>query len=94
MSGGRFDYAQYRINDIIREIEYIIECEENPELDSKNNFSPTTGESYFRYNFSTETLDKLKEGIKFLKVAEIYAQRIDWLVSGDDGEESFHKRLK
>ena len=29
-----------------------------------------------------------------LKQAEIYAQRIDWLLSGDDGEESFHERLK
>lgn len=24
----------------------------------------------------------------------IYTQRIDWLLSGDDGEESFHSRLK
>ena len=23
-----------------------------------------------------------------------YTQRIDWLVSGDDGEDSFHSRLK
>ena len=29
-----------------------------------------------------------------LKKATIYAQRIDWLVSGDDGEESFLSRLK
>lgn len=94
MSGGRFDYYQFHINDIIREIEYIIKCEENPELDSENNTSSVTGESYFRYSFSTKTLDKFKEGIKFLKMAEIYAQRIDWLVSGDDGEESFHERLK
>jgi hypothetical protein len=27
-------------------------------------------------------------------MAEIYAQRIDWLLSGDDGEDSFRKRLK
>jgi hypothetical protein len=26
-------------------------------------------------------------------MAQIYAQRIDWLVSGDDNEDSFHKRL-
>lgn len=29
-----------------------------------------------------------------MKQAEVYAQRIDWLLSGDDGEESFHERLK
>jgi hypothetical protein len=27
-------------------------------------------------------------------MAEIYAQRIDWLLSGDDGEDSFRERLK
>jgi len=32
--------------------------------------------------------------MKVLKVASVYAQRIDWLLSGDDGEESFLKRLK
>ena len=29
-----------------------------------------------------------------MEIAEAYAQRVDWLVSGDDGEESFHERLK
>jgi hypothetical protein len=36
----------------------------------------------------------MKEGIEVLKRAQIYAQRIDWLLSGDDGEESFLKRLE
>lgn len=27
-------------------------------------------------------------------MASIYAQRIDWLLSGDDSEDSFKKRLK
>ena len=29
-----------------------------------------------------------------MKTAAIYAQRIDWLLSGDDGEQSFKERLK
>ena len=32
--------------------------------------------------------------LAILKKAYVYAQRIDWLLSDDDGEESFHKRLK
>ena len=36
----------------------------------------------------------MKEGIEILKKAQIYAHRIDWLLSGDDGEESFLKRLE
>jgi hypothetical protein len=27
-------------------------------------------------------------------LAKIYAQRVDWFLSGDDGEETFHERLK
>jgi hypothetical protein len=35
----------------------------------------------------------MKEAVNVLRVAQIYAHRIDWLFSGDDGEESFLKRL-
>jgi hypothetical protein len=41
-----------------------------------------------------EVVEEFKKGLKILKMASIYAQRIDWLLSGDDGEESFKKRLK
>lgn len=45
-------------------------------------------------NYSEETIVEFKRGLEFLRLAYIYAKRIDWLVSGDDGEETFHKRLK
>jgi hypothetical protein len=32
--------------------------------------------------------------IRYLRIAEIYAHRVDWLLSGDDNEEHFIKRLK
>ena len=44
--------------------------------------------------FSEETIAEFKKAVHILKQAEIYAQRIDWLLSGDDGEDSFHIRLK
>ena len=47
-----------------------------------------------RYEYSKETIKEFKKGLAILKKAYIYAQRIDWLLSGDDGEESFHERLK
>lgn len=46
-----------------------------------------------RYNFSEETIDEMKKGLDYLRKASIYAQRIDWLISDDDGEEEFHERL-
>lgn len=50
-----------------------------------------------KWHFDVEdssVLDDMKKGLVALKVAAIYAQRIDWLLSGDDGEESFKRRLK
>lgn len=41
-----------------------------------------------------EIIEEFKNGLKILKMASIYAQRIDWLLSGDDGEDSFKRRLK
>ena len=46
------------------------------------------------YHFTPETIAEFKLGLKILRCAHVYAQRIDWLVSGDDGEDSFHRRLK
>jgi hypothetical protein len=43
---------------------------------------------------SAETLAQFKTGQIFLRKAYVYAQRIDWLLSGDDGEDNFHTRLK
>jgi hypothetical protein len=35
----------------------------------------------------------MRHAIEALKIAKIYAQRVDWYLSGDDGEESFLERL-
>lgn len=86
MSGGHFNYQQYRLRDIASEIEELI-ARNNDE--SKDEFSDTRGNFY-----DSHTIEKFRDAIKFLKIAEVYAQRIDWLVSGDDGEDTFHERLK
>ena len=49
------------------------------------------GEYYPEY--SDETIAEFKNAIEVLKKARIYINRIDYLIAGDDGEESFHKRL-
>ena len=76
MSGGHFDYNQYRIDDIADETQRVIK--ENP-----NREEP----------YSYMTIAEFKRGVKALKIAGIYAQRMDWLLSGDDGEDDFHERL-
>ena len=36
----------------------------------------------------------MKEGLDIIRKAFVYAQRIDYLLSGDDGEKSFLNRLQ
>ncbi len=85
MSGGRFDYLQYRFTEIVDVIEQEI-IDNNAEPRPKDWFEPN--------NFREETIAEFKKGIEYIKKAQIYVQRIDWLLSGDDGEESFLKSLK
>ena len=84
MSGGHFDYAQYKFEQIACDIEQEI-------LDNDK-----SGEESWEYanKFSQSTLNSFEDGIKAIRLAYIYTQRIDWLLSGDDGEDNFHKRLK
>lgn len=82
MSGGHFDYAQFHIQQIAEQLNDDIELLENPDPDDDG------------FKFSEKTLGEFRNGLLFLKLAGVYAQRIDWLMSCDDGEETFHKRLK
>ena len=107
MSGGHFEYAQYKIADIYYSIEEYLNGRELDESDVeeyiRGYFLEDNEKEYIlqhhrtipnEYEFSEETLAEFKNAVHILKQAEIYAQRIDWLLSGDDGEESFHERLK
>jgi hypothetical protein len=85
MSGGHFCYAQNRIVEIADEIEHLIRVNDYSWLDAQ-------GER-MGHGYSPETIERFRDGVNLLRRAAIYAQRIDWLVSGDDGEESFHVRL-
>lgn len=75
MSGGHFNYEQYKLQMIADDIEQLI-------IDNKEDSC-----------YSDKTIKEFKAAVALLKVAHVYVQRIDWLVSGDDGEDSFHSRL-
>ena len=86
MSGGYFNYKQYHIQDIIEDLELLIETNDSDEVDAE--YGDPVGRHYL-----DKTIAEFRTGLEYLKKARIYAQRIDWLVSCDDGEESFHSRL-
>jgi hypothetical protein len=78
MSGGYFDYSQSRIEEIADSVEELI--------------SRRGTDDYHKWSDETEA--ELHKGLDLLRRAYIYAQRIDRYISGDDGEATFHERLR
>ena len=86
MSGGHFNYKQHTLLDMADDIGGFILSNDSTE---KNEWGDTIGRRY-----SPETIAEFEKAVTVLKLAYVYTQRIDWLISGDDGEDSFHKRLQ
>jgi hypothetical protein len=101
LSGGKFNYDQYKIGYIAESIEQEIRSSGKPktreELKEERWRDAEWYEKYpeelYHYKYSDEVIEKFKEAVRCLKMAQIYAHRVDYLLSGDDGEESFLERL-
>ena len=104
MSGGFFNYDQARIRNIIDSIEDLINNNGRAKTEEEiidgawgtfyGDYFDKYPEDMFWWKYPDEVIEEFKKGLTYLKIAQVYAQRIDWLVSGDDGEESFFKRLE
>lgn len=102
MSGGAFEYNQRKIGYIADEIEQTIRNsgKEKTTDELKDQYGYNCDqwlekypEDKYHYQYPAEVLTELKAAVHSLRVAEIYAQRVDWLFSGDDGPETFIERL-
>lgn len=79
MSGGHFNGSQFYLRDIADSIDtYIFEWEKSK--------SPE--------GLAEPTIAEFRAAVELLRRAEVYAQRIDYLISGDDSEATFHTRLR
>jgi hypothetical protein len=78
MSGGHFGYEQFKLHQLADDIEQMILDNDNQDWDEP---------------YSPETIAEFNEAVRLLRRAYIYVQRIDWLVSCDDNEATFNKRL-
>ena len=81
MSGGHIFYQQYRIEELAWEIENLIETNDDETLDQ---YGERIGNGY-----PPEIIDKFEETAHTLRQAAEMVQRIDYLVSGDDGPDTF-----
>jgi hypothetical protein len=72
VSGGHFNYVQYKMDDAANEIERHVrwggEC------------------------LKPETLARFQAAVDTLRTAAKMLHRVDWLLSDDDGEETFLAR--
>jgi hypothetical protein len=101
MSGGRFDYNQYKIRDIADNIEQEIKKSGKPLTKQEMKDYSWRGsdwyerypEDKFHYKYPDEVIKEFEKAVYILRLAEIYAQRVDWLLSGDDGDDTFIERL-
>jgi len=85
MSGGHFDYNQYHITQIADSVEHLVRKNGIKDIDDYGDDRD--------YNFRPHVIARFKEGVNVLRTAFIFAQRIDYLLSGDDGQEMFLSRL-
>ena len=79
MSGGKFNYNEWYIEEIADDIGFDI----SSQLD----------ETYDTPKFSDEVVQEMINGYLMLKIAYIYARRIDRFMSGDNGEDDFLELL-
>lgn len=86
MSGGYFEYSPYHLFDMEEAIKRLIESNDNQSLDE---WGTKRGRGY-----SPEIIEKFKDARVTLEKARNMVQRIDYLVSDDDGPESFLRRWK
>ena len=103
MSGGTFDYGQRHIRTIAEHIEDEIARSGKPktqrELKEEGWYRDSSWyekypEDLNHYEYPDEIIAEFKNAYEALRKAEIYAQRVDWLLAGDDGNETFLERLK
>ena len=82
--GGHFDYNQCRVREIAEDIQRLIATNADETL---NEWGEKKGRQY-----PPEIIERFKEAAHTLEQAADMAQRVDYLVSGDDGNESFLTR--
>lgn len=86
MSGGHWDYQQHVVNNLADDIQISID-----------EFYTKDEDGYIQATCFTHPLpvfEELKLCQRLLEEAVIRVQRLDWLLSGDDGEEHWVRRLE
>ena len=101
MSGGHWGYIQHRFADVAEDIDELIEQNGKPKSEEQikeenwhdDDWYNKYPEDRYHYEYNEDVIDQFKKAAHAIRVAQIYMQRMDWLLSGDDGEEAFLRRI-
>ena len=101
MSGGHWEYIQYRFTDIAEDIDKLVEQNGKPKTEEElkenswhdDDWYNKYPEDRYHYEYPQEAIEQFKKAAEAVRIAQVYIQRMDWLLSGDDGEESFLRRI-
>ena len=83
MSGGYFQYIQFRFGEIVETIRSVVANNDSDEKDECG---------YGRDYIPPDIIAKFTETANTVERAAKMVTRVDWLLSGDDGEDSFRRR--
>ena len=98
MSGGYFNYEQFKIGNIQEEIQFILDSQGNPIPEEELEHSP----AYYQMHpdellyptLSPEIKETFIQAIYHLKMSKLYINSIDYYISGDDNAETYLIKLK
>jgi hypothetical protein len=90
MSGGCMDYAYSRIYQAAMDVkEYLYEAEKSHPSD----YEFEAGSAHMSpEDLRKKVIQYMMNAYVALRVAEVYAKRVEWLKSGDDGYDNFIER--
>jgi len=86
MSGGHFDNNCFSISRFASELEHELNVNDSDETDD---WGDRIGKGY-----SKDTVDLLRQCLVIITLAGELAKEIEWLYSGDHGEETFMEIMK
>lgn len=91
MSGGCMDHAYSRIYQAAMDVkEYLYDAEKSHPSD----YEFDSGRAYMSpEDLRKKVIQYMMNAYVALRVAEVYARRVEWLKSGDDGFDSFIERM-
>lgn len=101
MSGGKWNYIQDRLFEIIEDIEDKINKNGKRKTNDELKLEYwNDSEHYDKYpetlnhnKYTDEVIKEFKNGLEIIKKAHIYIEELDLLFSGDNNEESFLETL-